>query len=273
VCGSSGCGTVFKVDKNGKETTLHDFAGTPDGWVPYAGLAREAAGNLYGMTLNGGAYSSGALIKIDKNGNESVLYSFGGDGQGPNNPYGGLTRDAAGNLYGTTGMGGTFFSGTVFKLDTTGGFTVLHNFDTQNGDGYFPAGNLVRDAAGNLYGTTEFGGTSGSGTVFKVDKNGNETVLHNFAGGTADGGLPFLSGLLRDAKGNLYGVTGEGGASSFGTVYKLDPAGKETILHSFNGKDGKIPYGTLIMDKQGNLFGTTSAGGAHGAGVVFEITP
>jgi uncharacterized repeat protein (TIGR03803 family) len=161
----------------------------------------------------------------------------------------------------------------VFKLDTTGAFTVLHNFDTQNGDGYFPAGNLVRDAAGNLYGTTEFGGTSGSGTVFKVDKNGNETVLHNFAGGTADGGLPFLSGLLRDAKGNLYGVTGEGGASSFGTVYKLDPAGKETILHSFNGKDGKIPYGTLIMDKQGNLFGTTSAGGAHGAGVVFEITP
>jgi uncharacterized repeat protein (TIGR03803 family) len=273
VCGSSGCGTVFKVDKNGKETTLHAFAGTPDGWVPYAGLARDTAGNLYGMTLNGGAYNSGAVFKIDKNGNASVLYSLGADGQGPNTPYGGLTRDAAGNLYGTTGNGGTFFGGVVFKLDTTGAFTVLHNFDTQNGDGYFPAGNLVRDAAGNLYGTTEFGGTSGSGTVFKVDKNGNETVLHNFAGGTADGGLPFLSGLLRDAKGNLYGVTGEGGASSFGTVYKLDPAGKETILHSFNGKDGKIPYGTLIMDKQGNLFGTTSAGGAHGAGVVFEITP
>jgi uncharacterized repeat protein (TIGR03803 family) len=274
VCGSSGCGTVFKVDANGKETRLHRFSGTPDGWLPYAGLVRDAAGNLYGVTLNGGTYNSGTVFKINKNGKESVLYSFNGsDGQGPNSPWGGLIRDAAGNLYGTTGNGGTFFGGAVFKLDTSGTFTVLYNFDTQNGDGYFPAGNLVRDAAGNLYGTTEFGGTSSSGTVFKVDASGNENVLHNFAGGTADGGLPFLSGLLRDAKGNLYGVTDEGGAFSFGTVYKLDPAGKETILHSFNGKDGKIPYGTLIMDQQGNLYGTTNGGGAHNAGVVFEITP
>jgi uncharacterized repeat protein (TIGR03803 family) len=273
VCGSSGCGTVFKVDANGKETRLHRFSGNPDGWVPYAGLVRDAAGNLYGVTLNGGTYNSGTVFKIDKNGKESVLYSFNGDGQGPNSPWGGVIRDAAGNLYGTTANGGTSFGGVVFKLETTGALTVLHNFDTQTQDGYFPAGNLVRDAAGNLYGTTEFGGTSGSGTVFKVNASGNETVLHNFAGGTADGGLPFLSGLLRDAKGNLYGVTDEGGAFSFGTVYKLDPAGKETILHSFNGKDGKIPYGTLIMDHAGNLYGTTNGGGAHNAGVVFELTP
>jgi uncharacterized repeat protein (TIGR03803 family) len=272
-CGSSGCGTVFKVDANGKETRLHRFTGTPDGWGPYAGLVRDAAGNLYGVTMNGGTYNVGAVFKIDKKGKESVLYSFNSDGQGPNSPWGGLIRDAAGNLYGTTGNGGTFYGGVVFRLDTSGALTVLHNFDTQSGDGYFPAGNLLRDAAGNLYGTTEFGGTSGSGIVFKVDASGNEIVLHNFAGGTADGGLPFLSGLLRDAKGNLYGVTDEGGAFSFGTVYRLNPAGKETILHSFNGKDGKIPYGTLIMDQAGNLYGTTNGGGAHNAGVVFEITP
>jgi uncharacterized repeat protein (TIGR03803 family) len=273
-CGGFGCGTVFKVDKNGKETVLHGFTGSPDGSITYAGLVRDAAGNLYGTTLNGGTYGFGTVFKVDKNGGETVLYSFNADnGQGSYAPYGSLARDAAGNLYGTTEGGGTFGTGVVFKVDTTGAETVLYNFGSQSGDGSFPTGSVIRDAAGNVYGTTEYGGAYGFGTVFQVDKNGNETVLHSFAGGTADGEFPFLSGLLRDAKGNLYGVTGEGGASSFGTVYKLDPAGKETILHSFNGKDGKIPYGTLIMDKQGNLFGTTSAGGAHGAGVVFEITP
>jgi uncharacterized repeat protein (TIGR03803 family) len=108
--------------------------------------------------------------------------------------------------------------------------------------------------------------------VFKVDKNGKETVLYSFASGT-DGSTPFIDGLLRDAKGNLYGMTSEGGAFSFGTIYKLDSAGKETVLHSFTGKGGKIPYGSLILDKQGNLYGATSEGGAHGGGVVFKLTP
>jgi uncharacterized repeat protein (TIGR03803 family) len=98
-------------------------------------------------------------------------------------------------------------------------------------------------------------------------------VLHSFAGGVTDGELPFVSGLLRDAKGNLYGVTSEGGAFSFGIVFKLNSTGKETVLHSFTGKDGKIPYGALILDKTGNLYGTTNAGGAYNGGVVYKITP
>jgi uncharacterized repeat protein (TIGR03803 family) len=273
-CPGFGCGTLFKVDKAGKETVLHAFRGTPDGSNPYAGLLRDAAGDLYGTTFSGGESGFGSVFKVDKNGNETLLYSFNpGNGKDGAGSYGGLVMDAAGNLYGTTYSGGASFGGTLFKVDTSGVETVLYNFGAQSGDAVFPTGGLIRDAMGNLYGTTQGGGASNFGAVYKVDKNGNETVLHSFAGGVTDGELPFVSGLLRDAKGNLYGVTSEGGAFSFGIVYKLNSTGKETVLHSFTGKDGKIPYGALILDKTGNLYGTTNAGGAYNGGVVYKITP
>jgi uncharacterized repeat protein (TIGR03803 family) len=272
-CGGFGCGTVFKVNSAGKEIVLHCFTGSPDASTPYAGLVRDEAGNLYGATFSGGQYGFGTVFEINKDGDESVLYSFN-----PNNgdgafPYGGLERDAAGNLYGTTDAGGKIGDGTVFKVDASGSETILYNFGSYNGDGILPSGALIRDAAGNLYGTTQSGGTLGLGTVFKVDTTGKETVLHSFAGGTKDGEVPFLSGLVRDSKGNLYGVTNEGGRFSFGTVFKLAPSGKETLLHSFDGKDGKIPYGSLLLDAKGNLYGTASAGGAYGGGVVYKVTP
>jgi len=271
-CGGFGCGTVFKVDSAGTETVLHGFDGIPDGSTPYAGLVRDSAGNLYGTTLSGGTNGAGTVFKVDATGTETMLYSFNPNSGDGFSPYGGLAMDPAGNLYGTTVSGGTIGAGTVFKVDTTGAETVLYSFGSQSTDGLFPSGNLIRDAAKNLYGTTQGGGASGLGTVFKVDKNGNETVLHSFVGGR-DGEIPFIAGLLRDAKGNLYGVTGEGGAFSFGTVYKVDSTGKETVLHSFNGKGGKIPYGSLILDKAGNLYGTTTEGGAYGGGVVYRLTP
>jgi uncharacterized repeat protein (TIGR03803 family) len=271
-CGGFGCGTVFKVNSAGKEIVLHRFTGSPDASTPYAGLVRDEASDLYGTTFSGGQYGFGTVFEINKDGDESVLYSFN-----PNNgdgafPYGGLARDAAGNLYGTTDSGGKFGDGTVFKVDD-GAETILYNFGSYSGDGILPSGALIRDAAGNLYGTTQSGGTLGLGTVFKLDTIGKEAVLHNFAGGTKDGEVPFLAGLVRDSKGNLYGATNEGGRFSFGTVFKLAPSGKETLLHSFDGKDGKIPYGSLILDGKGNLYGTTSAGGAYGGGVVYEVTP
>ena len=190
----------------GKETVLHGFSGSGgDGEFPLAGLVRDAAGNLYGTTSDGGIYGGvcggfgcGTVFKVDKTGKETALYSFTGDPDG-SNPYAGLVRDAAGNLYGTTYSGGsTSFGGTAFKLDTKGVETVLYNFGAQNGDGLFPTGGLIRDAAGNLYGTTQRGGASGFGAVFKVDKTGKETVLYSFAGGT-DGSTPFIDGLVRDA--------------------------------------------------------------------------
>jgi uncharacterized repeat protein (TIGR03803 family) len=235
-----GGGTVFKLDSTGHETVLYSFcseggAKCTDGNYPYAGLIQDAAGNLYGTTWEGGANSEygGTLFKVDNTGHETMLYSFCAEGGSKctdgAQPSGGLIRDAAGNLYGTTNFGGTNGLGAVFKLDGTGHETVLYSFCPGGNpckDGSVPSAALIQDAAGNLYGTTEYGGTNGpdGGTVFKLDSTGHETVLYSFCseGGSkcTDGEGP-LAGLIQDAAGDLYGTTWEGGAKGDGTVFKL----------------------------------------------------
>jgi uncharacterized repeat protein (TIGR03803 family) len=271
-------GMVFKVSKTGKKSVLHSFNGM-DGDGPYGGVIQDEAGNLYGTTSGGLAYSQGVVYKLDRTGKETVLYRFTGGVDGGLS-LAGLIRDSAGRLYGTTNIGGAFDNGTVFKVSTTSKEAVLHSFDGGTADGDFPVAALIRDAAGNLYSTTYSGGNTrfcapyGCGTVFKVDKNGKETVLHDFKGGS-DGANPSAV-LLRDGAGNLYGTTFAGGGSGCtgigcGTVFKLDPAGKETVLHRFtDGADGSAPYAGLILDAAGNLYGTASAGGL-GGGVVFKL--
>jgi uncharacterized repeat protein (TIGR03803 family) len=222
-------GTVFKVDKTGHETVLHSFTGGTDGGNPYAGLVRDAlSGNLYGTTFGGGDLTCnpptgcGTVFKVDATGNETVLYSFTGGTDG-GYPRAGLVRDAKGNLYGTTSGGGVQGYGTVFKVDTTGTETVLYSFGATAGDGAEPWASLVRDAQGNLYGTTFDGGAYDYGTVFKVDKKGKETVLYSFTGARGDGYYP-IAGLVRDAlSGNLYGTTVGGGVQGSGMVFKLTP--------------------------------------------------
>jgi uncharacterized repeat protein (TIGR03803 family) len=217
------------------------------------------------------------VFKLDTAGRQTVLHSFAGapDGQFPNTK---LVRDAAGNLYGTTELGGdpkcnfTNGCGTVFKLDATGTETVLHSFTARPLDGAFPEGGLVRDAAGNLYGTTYFGGASDFGTVFKLDNAGMETVLYSFTGGTTDGAYP-LAGLLQGATGNLYGTTNLGGASNLGTVFRVTTSGTETMLHSLKGGEGKNPRAGLARDTASNLYGTTSSGGPFNKGTVFKLSP
>src|SRR5207245_1511649 len=200
------------------------------------------------------------------------------------NPYDGVVLDAAGNLYGTTKYGGYpcipgVGCGTVFKLDTTGTKTVLYAFRGQPLDGNYPQARLLRDAAGNLYGTTIYGGSSrcfdlGCGTVFKVDTSGNETVLYEFTG--RPGGRYPSANLIRDAAGNLYGTTVLGGASECnppygcGTVFRLDTTGGEVVLHRFTGgADGAKPFAGLVRDATGNLYGTTGYGGVRDKGTVF----
>ncbi|MFZ0283800.1 MAG: choice-of-anchor tandem repeat GloVer-containing protein, partial [Terriglobales bacterium] len=223
-CPPYGCGTVFEVTSKGKETVLHSFMGAPDGDNPFADLVLDSAGNLYGTTATGG-FGAGTVFKLDPSGAETVLYSFTG---GPDGglPFAGLVRDSAGNLYGTTLIGGTSGVGTVFKLDSTGMETVLYNFCSQSGcaDGSQPYASLVRDSAGNLYGTTYGGGSNDGGTVFRLDKTGKETVLHSFCSlsGCADGGFPY-AGLVGDSSGNLYGTTSNFGAYAWGTVFEITP--------------------------------------------------
>jgi uncharacterized repeat protein (TIGR03803 family) len=185
-----------------------------------------------------------------------------------------LIRDSAGNLYGTSEGGGDWGKGAVFKLDATGNVTVLHSF-SGGPDGDDPTAGLVQDTAGDYYGTTFLGGASGYGVVFKLGTAGHETVLHSFTGG-ADGANP-LGGVVLDPEGNLYGTTFNGGSGKYlacfggpcGVVFKLDPSGRETVLHSFKGPDGDCPV-ALIRDVEGNLYGVTKYGGA-GYGVVFKL--
>ncbi|MGC9945283.1 MAG: choice-of-anchor tandem repeat GloVer-containing protein [Bryobacteraceae bacterium] len=274
--GGAGWGTVYKVDAAGTETVLHRFGTrTGDGKFPYAGLMRDSAGNLYGTTKRGGDTNDGTIFKLDKTG-ETVLHSFaGGDGR---RPYAGLIQDSAGNLYGTTNEGGDTNVGTVFKLDKTGTETALHTFRVDVGDGGRPVAGLIQDAAGNFYGTTEFGGASGYGIVFRLDTAGTETVLYSFTGG-ADGGYP-VAGLAQDPEGNLYGAASGGGAANHGVVYKLDTTGRQTVLYTFTGgADGARPMAGLFRDSAGNLYGDTYGGGNTSAacggscGVVFMIAP
>ncbi len=235
------------------------------GFDSFAGLTRDAAGDLYGTTSEGGASGQGAVYKIDASGRETVLHSFSGsDGS---NPEAGVTRDAAGDLYGTTYFGGASGFGTVYKIDPSGQETVLHSFT--GGDGSYPKAGVVRDPAGNLYGTTSEGGASGFGTVYKIDASGQETLLYSFTAG-ADGASPGAA-VIRDAAGNLYGTTEDGGTSGIGTVYKLDALGHETLLHSFSGSDGQNPYAGVVRDADGDLYGTTAYGGASDAGTVYKI--
>jgi uncharacterized repeat protein (TIGR03803 family) len=280
-----GCGTVFKRDAAGNQTELYAFTGKTDGGGPDAALIRDAAGNFYGTGSMGGSQSCfgagcGVIFKLDAANQESVLYIFmdGTDGKFPH----GLVADPAGNLYGATYDGGTYGKGVVFEVDPAGTLTVLHSF-TGGSDSDNPTGLLVRDAAGNLYGTTYSGlfDASGFGIVYKLDPSGKLTVLHSFTE-EADGEYP--NSLLRDTAGNLYGVTLGGGTGSgcyygsCGTVFKLDTSGNKTVLHNFTGSDGQLPIG-LSMDKAGNLYGTTLGGGKgsqcsyyKGCGVVFKLT-
>jgi uncharacterized repeat protein (TIGR03803 family) len=299
--GSFDRGTVFRIDAQGRETILHNFWGG-DGLGPVGALVRDRMATLYGTALNGGTpegggciFGCGAVFTLDKTGKEDVLYAFSGGADGWE-PTGDLTRDEAGNVYGITELGGDFRCagagcGVVFKVNKTGKETVLHTF-TGPPDGSQPSTGLVRDKAGNLYGVTFYGGITttncnlGCGTVFKVDAKGNATILYSFTAGT-DGGFPNGS-LIRDASGNLYGVTAKGGDLSSctgrgaykgcGVIFKLDTTGKETVLYAFKGSpDGAYPDGGLLRDKSGNLYGATNMGGTtgcsdnFGCGTIFKL--
>jgi len=272
-------GTVFEIDIAGKATVLYSFTGSRDGGSPWAGLVRNAAGNLYGTTYAGGEHGAGTVFKVDKAGTETVLYSFGATKKDGAFPFAGLIVDEEGNFYGTTQLGGSLGLGTAFELQPSGRETVLHQFAGAP-DGAYPYGALVRDQAGNLYGTTLNGGrykqcSSGSGfgcgTVFKLDKTGKETILHSFGGTAKDGALPY-AGLVLDSSNTLCGTTNGGGPSTDGTVFQLDVTGKEKVLHSFTaGRDGSHPFAGLVRDSENNLYGTAFFGGVHN-GTVFRVS-
>jgi len=277
-----------------KERVIHTFHGNPDGANPSVRLISDGHGGFYGTAGTGGEFNEGCVFHLapgsDGAWRESILYSFSGpDGDSPDSS---LIFDAAGNLYGTTAAGGAFSGGVAFELSPSSSLpwteTVLHNFGNGT-DGSDPQSELVFDSAGNLYGTTQFGGASGGfengGTVYRLSPGSGgwtETILYSFPlnYGGPDGDLP-AGTVAIDKAGNLYGVTQAGGFYGYGSIFELTPSSdgsyRERIIHSFNLTDGSLPDATLVFDSAGNLYGTTTFGGdttlcpPNGCGTVFRL--
>jgi uncharacterized repeat protein (TIGR03803 family) len=294
--GSGNSGTVFELtpDQHGgwTETILYSFTGGGDGAAPDSILIFDEAGNLYGTTASGGSGGNGIVFELSPEPSgrwrKKVLHAFKGRLDGALPPAG-VIFDAAGNLYGTTSLGGRFGLGTVFELSPAkaGNWkeTILHSFSGVP-DGSNPAAGLVR-SGGILYGTTYSGGSStcgavgGCGTVFQLapaDGKWTETIIHSFQGSD---GIESLATPVFDQAGNLYGTTFEGGSGPCGvcgTAFELTPTGsdwEETVLHNFGSKSGDAgtPASGVILSKSGKIFGTTVLGGNNNAGAVYEVTP
>jgi uncharacterized repeat protein (TIGR03803 family) len=272
---------------------IHNFTGGNDGSFPEAGLAVDRAGNLYGTASEGGNAGFGTAFRLVHSGSNWVfypLYSFKGGYDG-GNPLGPLTIGPDGAFYGTTLDGGGCRDGcgVVFRLRppatappsafTPWDETVLYAFNGPDGnEPVYPQ--LLFDQAGNLYGTTQFGGSHQGGAVFELTPSGGswtETVLYGgFEGDSPTGSQPY-SGVVMDSAGNLYGTTSISGDGGDGVVYELSPTQYgwvQTILHSFrNGSDGGLSYGGLAMDQAGNLYGGTVSGGTGDCGVIYELSP
>jgi len=302
------CGTVYELSPNGvggyTETVIYAFPAT-GGTMPIGGVIIDALGNLYGTTSRGGSVECGwtleftgcgSVYKLTPGANGwtfTNLYYFHPTMTRPDGvePEGTLYEDAQHNLYGTTAYGGSGNGGTVFELTAGkgGGYrdSLLYSFVSPYDVGYQPTSGLIADKQGNLYGTTRSGGSGCNdlcGTVFEMSPTASgwqEQTIYNFQGGS-DGFGPQYGNLARDAQGNLYGVTVEGGNGSCtygcGTVYELSPVvgggWSEKVLYTFQGgTDGESPYGSVVVDAAGDVFGTTAFGGSQGVGTVFEITP
>lgn len=289
--GFNGNGTVFKITRAGSFSTLHRFNGT-DGATP-AGLLRGIDGNFYGTTQFGGPKDYGTVFKITPTGALTTLHSFSlSDGA---YPIAGVVQATDGNFYGTTFFGGSdqidcpTGCGTVFRITPSGILTTLHSFAWT--DGAFPfTGQLVQATDGNLYGTTNAGGSSqvgcfpACGTVFKINRAGTLTTLYSFCSqiGCLDGEEPF-AGLVQATNGKFYGTTSGGGDNAIdcafigigngcGTVFEITPGGRLTTLHSFDYADGLNPTAGLVQGTDGSFYGTTSDGGANGNGTVFRLS-
>jgi uncharacterized repeat protein (TIGR03803 family) len=272
--GYNSAGTVFRLNPDGTGyNVLHGFGAGGDGANP-GSLLQGADGNLYGVTAGGGTNGAGTVYTLRTDGSGyALLYQFNYLTDGAGGPQA-LAQGADGLLYGTAVSGGTNSVGSVFRLSTNGtGYTVLHSFSYAGGDGQSPAGALALSREGVLYGTTSRGGSYSLGTVFELGTDGTGyAVLYNLTDGS---GSANQAGLVLGSAGVLYGTTYSGGASNFGTIFRLGTDGTGyTNLHDFTATlgDGAGPSVPLVLGPDGFLYGATGWGGSlYSAGTVFKV--
>jgi uncharacterized repeat protein (TIGR03803 family) len=281
-----GCGVVYKLTKAGgtwNQTVIHAFTGGDDGSGPGARVTVDRGGNVYGMTPTGGTYGVGTIYKIRPHAGSwdfQVIHTFTGGADGASGSAGRMLLQLN-RLYGAATVGGLYGNGVVFKLTPTAvgewDFRVLYSFHGQP-DGSFPYGALLR-VSGKIYGTTYYGGENNIGAVYELSPRRvgewDGRVIYSFQNGS-DGNSP-ISNLVRDAAGNLYGTTSEGGSGS-GTIFKLTPIGggqwTESVVHPFEGPpDGGFSYNGMVVDRFGNFYGATVHGGTEDDGCVYKFTP
>lgn len=267
--GSHGAGTVFKVTPTGTLATLWNFANGTDDSAPTYTTVQGQDGNTYGVSEEQYVGQNGAFFKVSAAGVFKVLKDFAyTNGSSPNLP----TQGTDGNFYGTTQGGGdpTCKCGVVYKVTATGAITVLHTFKGYPTDGNRPLGILVQGTDGNFYGTTYHGGTTNNnGTVFKITPTGAYTLLYsfNYGNGNFDAQLP-LAGLTLGTDGNFYGTAGNGGTKNAGAIFKITPAGAETVLYSFCSvtcNDGFGAATPLVLHTDGKFYGNTNGNSLGGA--------
>ena len=281
--GTKSAGTVFRIGPSGSLTTLWTFGFSSQrdyhGSHPEDGLVQDSNGYFYGTTYDGGTNNgAGTVFQISTNSSLKILHTFheatdAGDGS---NPVAGLVQGCDGYFYGTTYNGGSSGVGTIYRINSSGNsYTILHSF-TNNPDGAHPVAGLVQGRDGYFYGTTQYAGTNGYGTVFQLNTNGSLTILHSFGNGS-DGANP-MARLAEGIDGNFYGTASTGGTNSdytvnYGTVFQISPSGNFTSLYSFtNLSDGSSPLG-LVQGSDSNFYGTTLYGGVGDYGTVFRISP
>src|SRR5258708_2014532 len=283
------------------ENILYNFGTvTNDGRDPGMPLIADGQGNFYSTTIAGGAHNLGTVFELSPNGsggwNETIIYSFAGGTDGASPYDSGLTFDSQGNLFGTTFYGGrsggntcrTLGCGAVFELSPngSGGWTeqVLYRFSAGVG-GYYPVGNLVIDANGNLFGAAYYGGAHGDGTIYELSPSSSGWTFNPiFALKYTISGV-FPTALTSDTSGNLYATSYSGGSGTGGSgaVFRLSPSGSTwtvTKLFQFYGPGGATPGNILTVDASGNLYGTTTQGGKStsscyggGCGLTYMLTP
>jgi uncharacterized repeat protein (TIGR03803 family) len=283
-----GCGIVFKITPAGAESVVYFFTGAGDGGSPND-LLQGSDGNFYGAAALGGVVNSscgsqgcGVVFRLSPSGTLTTLYAFtGGAADGAEAAY--VIQGTDGNLYGDTVYGGQSDNGTVFELTLSGTETILHSF-AGGDDGAIPFAPLTEGSDGNLYGTTQYGGTYGNGVIFSIQLGpipagtSNEAVLHAFVGNTSEGANP-ATAMTQGTDGNFYGTTNSGGnpncAGGCGSVFKITPAGALTTLYLFGTGAGNVPPNptSLIQGSDGDFYGTASQGGQNGFGTVFKLTP